>query len=138
MIARNTAGELASIEKVGDELQGHADELSTWADARGAGFFLSPDDPVLPALAQVSTWANGQGYEAAAISTFLQVADYWLIAHALAHDFTIVTHEIPSTSTRKIKIPNACIGLGLHCVNPYEMLRRERARFVLGQTEEEA
>ena len=27
---------------------------------------------------------------------------------------------------------NACIGLGLRCMNPYEMLRRERARFVLG------
>ncbi len=27
---------------------------------------------------------------------------------------------------------NVCVGLGLLCVNPYEMLRRERARFVLG------
>ena len=26
----------------------------------------------------------------------------------------------------------ACIGLGLRCMNPYEMLRCERARFVLG------
>ena len=32
------------------------------------------------------------------------------------------------------KIPNACIGLGLSCISPYEMLRRERARFVLGPT----
>jgi hypothetical protein len=138
MIAHNSRGRLASIEKVGDELQGHADELSTWADARGAGFFLPPDEAVLPALAQVSTWANSQNYEPAAVSTFLQVADYWLIAHALAHGFTVVSHEIPSNSTRKIKIPNACIGLGLRCIGPYEMLRRERARFVLGQPEEVA
>jgi hypothetical protein len=53
-------------------------------------------------------------------------------AHALAHRYTVVTHEVASTGARKIKIPNACIGLGLHCVSPYEMLRRERARFVLG------
>lgn len=26
----------------------------------------------------------------------------------------------------------ACIGFGLRCMTPYEMLRRERARFVLG------
>ena len=26
---------------------------------------------------------------------------------------------------------NACIGLGIQCVSPYDMLRRERARFVL-------
>lgn len=46
--------------------------------------------------------------------------------------FIVVTHEIPSASTRKIKIPDACIGLDVKCMTPYEMLRRERARFVLG------
>jgi hypothetical protein len=46
-----------------------------------------------------------------------------------------VTHEVPSASTRKIKIPDACIGLGIKCMTPYEMLRRERARFVLGRSE---
>ena len=132
LIARNKAGMAASIEKVGDELQAGGDDLSTWADQRGRGFFMPPDDAVLPALRQVSTWATGQSYEPAAIATFLQVADYWLLAQALAHGFTIVTHEVPSESTRKIKIPNACIGLGIACLSPYEMLRRERARFVLG------
>ena len=29
----------------------------------------------------------------------------------------------------------ACIGLGIKCMTPYEMLRRERARFVLGRSE---
>jgi len=43
-----------------------------------------------------------------------------------------VTHEVASTSTKKIKIPNACIGVGVKCMTPYEMLRLERARFVLG------
>jgi hypothetical protein len=133
LIAENGAGKVASIEKVGDELQGVGDDLSDWADQRGGGFFLPPDDAVLPALRQVSAWATGQAYEPAAIATFLQVADYWLVAHALAHNFTIVTHEVPSESTRKIKIPNVCIGLSIGCVSPYEMLRRERARFVLGK-----
>lgn len=77
-------------------------------------------------------WATGQNYEPAAIATFLQVADYWLIAHAKAHEFIVVTHEVPSESVRKIKIPNACIGLGITCVSPNEMLRREHARFILG------
>jgi hypothetical protein len=132
MIVQNGIGNVASIGKVGDELQAGGDDLSDWATARGAAFFLPPDDAVLPALTRVSIWATAQNYEAAAIATFLQVADYWLVAHAQAHGFTVVTHEVPSDSTRKIKIPNACIGLGLPCVSPYEMLRRERARFVLG------
>jgi hypothetical protein len=45
----------------------------------------------------------------------------------------VVTHEVPSGSIRKVKIPNVCIGLGVKCVTPFEMLRRERARFVLGK-----
>ena len=60
------------------------------------------------------------------------MADYYLIAHALAHGHTVVTHEVSSASTKRIKIPNACIGVGLKCMTPYEMLRVERARFVLG------
>jgi len=39
---------------------------------------------------------------------------------------------IASASTKKIKIPNASIGLGVKCMTPFEMLRHERARFILG------
>lgn len=132
LVARNAANLVFSIEKVGDEIDAGKDELSAWADQRGPGFFLKPDAKVLPALGSVSSWATTQGYEAAAVSTFLQVADYYLVAHAFAHRHTVVTHEIASSSTRRIKIPNACIGLGIKCMTPFEMLRHERARFVLG------
>ena len=132
LVDRNAAGILFSIEKVGDEVQALADELSQWAARLNAGFFLRPDAGIFPSLAAVSAWASGQRYEAAAVSTFLQVADYYLVSHAHAGEHTVVTHEVPSASTRKIKIPDACIGLGIKCVTPFEMLRVERARFVLG------
>jgi hypothetical protein len=132
LIAQNRAKRVFSIEKVGDEILAGADELATWAGDRGAGFFLRPDAPVLPALANVSQWAAGQGYEPAAVSTFLQVADYYLVAHALAHGHVVVTHERPAASVKKIKIPTVCIALGVKCMTPYEMLRLERVRFVLG------
>ena len=138
LVAQNRAGQVANIEKVADELHAGEDELATWAEERGNRFFLLPDDAVVPALGTVSDWASGSGYQPAAVVTFLQVADYWLVAHALALDCTVVTHEVPADTTRKIKILNACIGLGLHCVSPYEMLRRERARFVLGPSREVA
>jgi hypothetical protein len=135
IIANNASGGVFSIEKVGDEVLALEDELSVWAAARNASFFLRPDAHVFPALAAVSAWASGQRYEPSAVSTFLQVADYYLVAQALASQHTIVTHEVPSASTRKIKIPDACIGLGIKCMTPFEMLRRERARFVLGSHE---
>jgi hypothetical protein len=127
----NAAGTVFSIEKVGDEIEAGADELSAWAAARGPRFFLKPDAPLLAALASVSAWATAQRYEPAAVNTFLQIADYYLVAHALAHGHTVVTHEVAAPSIKKIKIPNACIGVGLKCMSPYEMLRVERARFVL-------
>ena len=132
LIANNAAGTVFSVEKVGDEVQAVADELSLWAAARGDGFFLRPDAAVLPSLGVVSAWATGQRYEPSAVSIFLQVADYYLVSHAHAGGHTVVTHEVPSASTRKIKIPDACIGLNIKCMTPYEMLRRERARFILG------
>jgi len=132
LIERNAARVVFSIERVGDEINAGGDELSTWAAQRGSDFFLRPDPAMLPALGLTSNWAMGQGYEPAAVSTFLQVADYYLVAHALAHGHTLVTHEIASPSTKKIKIPNACIGLGVKCMTPFEILRQDGARFILG------
>jgi hypothetical protein len=133
LIKENAAGNLYSIEKVGDEIFALEDDLSKWAKTLSPSFFLKPDTTIFPALTIVSAWAsNGQRYEPSAVSTFLQVADYYLVAQAKAGQHTVVTHEIPSASTRKIKIPDACIGLGLKCITPFEMLRHERARFILG------
>lgn len=132
LIVQNASGSVFSIEKVEDEINAVADELAVWASQRGPGFFLKPDGATIPVLGRVSTWAMGQGYEPAAVNTFLQVADYYLVAQALATQQTVVTHEIPSASTKRIKIPNACIGLGVKVMTPYEMLRVERAKFVLG------
>ena len=111
LIRENSTGKVASVEKVADELRVGRDELSEWAEERGEGFFLRPD-------------AN--------VATFLQVVDLWLFAHAQAHNCVVVTHEIPASTIRKIKIPNACIGLRLRCINPFQMLRENKARFVLG------
>lgn len=134
LITQNAAKKVFSIEKVDDEIQAIADDLSVWASGRGDDFFLKPDTALLTSLGVVSRWATSQSYEPAAVSTFLQVADYYLVGYALAHGHTVVTHEKASTSTKKIKIPDACIGLGIKCVTPYEMLRTERARFILGAT----
>ena len=132
LIQRNAANEVFSIEKVGDELAAGGDELSDWAEQRGPGFFLKPDAALLPALGTVSAWVMGQRYDPAAVNTFLQVADYYLVAHALAHGYTVVTHEKAAPSTKIIKIPNPCIALGVKVMTPFEMLRHERAKFVLG------
>lgn len=132
LLKQHEAGNIFSIEKVGDELTAGNDELADWAKERENGFFAKPDAAVLPSLGVVSNWAASQQYEPAAVNTFLQVADYYLVAQALASKHTVVSHEIAGNSRKRIKVPDVCLGLGLKCVTPFEMLRHEKARFVLG------
>lgn len=130
--AEHATGTLFSIERVQDELTAGGDDLADWARSHDRQFFLPPASDDLPSLRAVSTWANGAGYDASAVSIFLQAADYYLVAQAHANGHTVVTHEVPSPSTKKLKIPDACIGLEVKCMTPFHMLRAEHARFVLG------
>lgn len=122
-----------SIDKVADEIQGGQDDLSDWAQADGQHLFRRTPPTLGPQFAEVSQWATSQQYTPAAINTFLQVADYYLVVHALAGGHTLVTHETPSSSQGRIKIPDACMGVGVKYMTPYQMLRREKACFVLGE-----
>lgn len=133
LIENNASKKVLSIDKVADEISAGADELTDWMRDHGNGLFLKTDAAAAAQFGRVSAWATGQQYEPAAINTFLQVADFYLVAHALAGGHVVVTHETPANSTKRIKIPNACIGLNLRFMTPYEMLRREKARFVLGR-----
>lgn len=119
-----------SVEKVLDEIRGGADELSDWAAER-PGMFLRPGPTDMDSLRVTSGWANAADYTSAAKRTFLEVADSFLVAQAHAADIAVVTNEVADESRKRIKIPEACAGLDVRCIGPFEMLRLERARFVL-------
>lgn len=132
LIQQNQNGVVFSIEKVGNELKAGTDELANWASQRGQNFFLPPDAAMIPAMTTVSNWVSNQHYHQSAITTFLQDADFYLIAYALAHGHTVVTHEKHDSGLKQVKIPTPCIALSVSCISPFEMLRNEHARFVLG------
>lgn len=131
LVMQHDEGRVFSVEHVGDELTIGEDELASWAENLPAGFFLPISPADVLSLAALSDWATSQRYEPAAVNTFLQKADYYLIAQAHSRGHIVVTHENPSNSTKIIKIPDACIGLGVKYINTSTLLRRERARFVL-------
>jgi hypothetical protein len=123
---------LFSIEKVAGELRDGGDELADWARDRDETFFLKPDDQVVESLQACSEWVNNvELYLPAARATFLQAADYYLVAHAHAHEHIVVTHERAADSPTRVKIPNACVGMGVQCVTPFEMLRAAGVKFVI-------
>ncbi|MBE9176724.1 DUF4411 family protein [Synechocystis salina LEGE 06155] len=123
-----------SIEAVRHEIMRGDDRLSTWIRDLDANFFQSPDRVTVSKFSVVAQWANDPSlnYQQTAINEFLSVGDYFLVCHALGHGMTVVTHEIPSNLRKRIKIPDACRALGVQFMSPFEMLRRERANFVLG------
>lgn len=78
--------------------------MTDWMRDHGNGLFVKTGATVAVQFGAVSTWATQQQYEPAAINTFLQVADYYLIAHALAGHHIVVTHEVPSNPPMSIFI----------------------------------
>jgi len=131
LINEESAGRVLSVAAVKDELIGRDDELSDWAKERSPRFFQAPDAPTLGPLATLSVWIQGQSYRSAAIAEFLDSADYFLIAYALAHGHTVVSHERPSNAVKRVKLPEPCIAHGVEIINPFIMLRRSGCRFVL-------
>jgi len=80
----------------------------------------------------VSTWVQNEGFREDAKRSFLAGADPFLIAHALAHGHTVVTHEVHIDGERKkVKIPTVCRGLNVPCERTFQVLRRQKAAFVL-------
>ncbi|HLF44264.1 MAG TPA: DUF4411 family protein [Acidimicrobiia bacterium] len=129
----NGNGQVFSVDRVRVELIAGSDELATWAQNHHGEFFIQPDPATVATLGTVSHWANGAGYDQAAVATFLNGADYYLVAEALAHGQQIVTHEASHPDARKrIPIPNACEALGINYQNPFQMLQAEGPRFILG------
>lgn len=128
--AQHSAGKVFIVQAVHDEIISGADELANWAKAQPASFRLAPTAADTPSLAAVSAWANGRGFKAAAVSDFLQAADYFIVAQALTLGYMVVTHEKPDPSSkRRIKIPDACAAVGVSWMTPFEMLRAEGAKF---------
>jgi hypothetical protein len=126
-------GRVFSIEAVRDEITAGTDQLSTWASGLPQGFFLPTEAFVLPHLQHVATWATGsRNYRQSAIREFLSTGDYQLVSQARAREFVVVTHETSEpNAVKRIKIPDACTAVGVRSTTPWQLLRREGARFVL-------
>lgn len=55
---------------------------------------------------------------------FLDRADPWVIAHAIAEGGAVVTLEMRDPEiSQQVKIPNVCDQLNVRSINTYQMLR---------------
>ncbi|MGH7984345.1 MAG: DUF4411 family protein [Candidatus Udaeobacter sp.] len=123
-------GKIFSVQRIYDELMAREDDLSDWIEDRQS-LFLAPDEATTNSLKVLTQWAI-KNYPPEAYTEFFSSGDFLLVGHALGHSFIVVTHERSSNSQNKIKIPNACAPFIVECINPFELLQRENASFVLG------
>jgi len=132
LVLQHGAAQVFTVQKVVDEVVGTGDELSTWVSDLPAPFSIDIEATDQPHLSSLAQWANAGHFTPAAVSDFLQAADYFLVAQAARLGYTVVTHErADPASKRRIKIPDACKAMQVSYVTPFTMLRAEGAVFTL-------
>ncbi|MCD8310528.1 MAG: DUF4411 family protein [Prevotellaceae bacterium] len=102
--------------KVKEEIAHGNDELTCWMDANTTkDFYYQLDGGILTKYADTQNWAKqNQVFTEAARHEFANVADAYLVATAASKGLTLVTHETSDPyCKRKVKIPDACIALGV-------------------------
>ena len=92
-------------------------------------FLDTGDGKTYESLGLLSTWAT-PNYAPAAQTKFFSGADFPLVGYAHAHGCTVVTQEKYADGF-EIKIPKACRALDVPCINTFELLEREGAKFIL-------
>lgn len=125
IIKRNAkSGRLASSTLVYEEIARGGDELADWANGeRGTELFVEPDDKTQGLMNGIADWVQ-KNYETQQAAFFLKGADPWVIAAAMSDGGVVVTHEaLVGQDSKRVKIPNVCLKLGVQYTDCYEMLR---------------
>jgi hypothetical protein len=124
---------IQSIDRVKDEFERGADELSEWArSVMPQTCFASCDDTAVTAqYAEIMGWVQSQDqFFPEAKAGFAGSADGWLIAYAKVNSLIVVTQEVLAPDARKkVPIPNVCQAFGVDYVDTFEMLRDLETQF---------
>jgi len=122
------AGIVHSAERMREELEPARDDLTRWAAKHGDSLWIPLSETILNKAKQLVAWAQERvdlgrtGLYQLAVDEFAD-GDVFLIATAAASGLTVVTHETSAPLSRKrIMIPDACVAVGVSCVDPWTML----------------
>lgn len=129
---QNRTQAVFSIDPVAKELRTGKDELADWSKRIGAAFFFPLDNEALAEMPRVINAVEAGDFRQAVVQQFMKGADPFLVAFALAHDHTIVTHEVHVEGQKsRVKIPTLCRRLSIPSIRTFDLLRKEKACFVL-------
>jgi len=132
LIEANGRGAVFSHQQVLDELTAFGDDLAAWAGKQGVGLFLPMDNATAKEMQKVTSWVMKGQFRDFAKNEFLNGADPFLIACAMAHKHTVVSEEVFVQHTvRRVKIPEVCAELRVPYLTTFQMLAQEGVAFIL-------
>lgn len=114
-----------TINSVKRELLAKPDEIASWIETEVPPSFFQDEMMSMGSYAKLMNWAQTQDVSEKAKEDFASnsKADAFLIAHAMANNFTIITHEKSQAGAKKrIMIPNAAEAHGVKTLTLYEFL----------------
>ncbi|MDA3832671.1 MAG: DUF4411 family protein [Spirochaetales bacterium] len=121
-----------------EELHTKGDPLSDWVEKRER-YFLDPENREQTAFTTITSLVISQ-YEEKRIRAFLDGADPWVIASAMANTLVVVSMEKRITNperTSKIKIPNISDDFAVESISMYDCMVRTQAVLELKENEDD-
>lgn len=118
-------GVVFTVNSVKRELLAKPDEIANWIETEVPSSFFQDEMSSMGSYAQLMNWAHTLDVSDKAKEDFASEtkADAFLIAHAMTHDFAIITHEKSSPGAKnRIMIPNAAVAHGIKTLTIYEFL----------------
>jgi predicted nucleic acid-binding protein len=115
------------IDEIFSEIKAGEDLLTEWLESNIESFIIrtSDDDLVIKSYTEIIQYVmDNDTYTLKAKTEFASIADSWLIAHAKAYNFVIVTEEVFDVNCKKrILIPNICRHFRVKYINTMQFLR---------------
>lgn len=102
------------------------DPLKAWAAGVRSDFWITDTDATVAAMMELQEWAEApeRTYLESAVADFLDSVDFRIIAQAKAQGAILVTHERSEPQRKnKVKIPDACAGVGVVSLDPISAYR---------------
>ena len=128
-------GTIRSIDRVMKELEAGKDDLRHWAKKKAPKGFFEPtiDDSTAGEYGKILVWVQEQPQcPQSEFDRFAAGADGWLVAHAKAEGYAVVTHEEPAGGGKRVKIPDVCRAFKVEYTDTFDMLEGLKAVFTWG------